>query len=167
MQRIEDELAERSIVASFADHESAVAAARALDDAGIASDHVGVTAGNVRQAREAAGSFSAPGAIAGALVGVIVAVLFVFAGGETMRQNLVAIFLGAPALVIAFAAIGALVGRAKLFQRADYRMYERAVEHGESLVSVSGESDELRRAIEILRRRGARAIRGEETGEAL
>jgi hypothetical protein len=167
VRNVREELKEESIVASYRDHESAIAAARALDRAGVPPDHVGITAGNVRQAREAAGSFSATGAIAGALVGAAIAVIFVVAGGEPIRQNIVGIVLGAPALVIAFGAIGALVGRAKLFQRTEYRGYEREVERGEALVSVSGQAEELRRAAAVLRESGALAIRREETGEAL
>jgi hypothetical protein len=139
----------------------------ALDAAGIPPDHVGVVAENVRQAREAAGSFSPAGAIAGAVIGAVLAVIFVIAGGDTMRQNLVAVVLGAPALIFAFAGIGALVGRAKLFQSRRYESYESAVDRGEALVSVSGPRDELRRAREVLERRGALRIRHEETGEAL
>ncbi|SRR5947209_7699977 len=167
MRGIQEELKEQSIVASFRDHEQAVEAARALDAAGISPDHVGVTAENVRQAREAAGSFSAAGAVAGALIGALVAVVFVIGGGDVMRGNVVAILLGAPALILAFAGIGALAGRAKIFQRREYRLYEREVERGDALVSVSGRPEELGRAREILVRRGATAIRHEETGEAL
>jgi hypothetical protein len=167
MREVQEELKEDSLVASFPDHERAVAAARALDQAGIKPGHVGVTAENVRQAREAAGSFSAPGAIVGALVGALLAVAFVVAGGETMRANIVAVLLGAPALIFAFAGIGALTGRAKVFQARDYRGYEREVESGDALVSVSGPAEELARAREVLKRRGATTIRHEETGEAL
>jgi hypothetical protein len=167
VREMQEELKEESIVASFQEHEQAVEAARALDQAGISPDHVGVTAENVRQAREAAGSFSAAGAVAGAIVGALLAIVFVVAGGETMRGSLVAILLGAPALILAFAAIGAIVGRAKLFQRREYGLYEREVERGEALVSVSGRPEELGRAREILAKRGATAIRHEETGEAL
>ena len=55
MQDVKEELKEKSLVAAFSDHESAVLAATALDAAGIPPDHVGVVAENVRQAREAAG----------------------------------------------------------------------------------------------------------------
>ena len=164
---LKEELKEESIVASFRDHEQAVEAARALDQAGISPDHVGLTSENVRQAREAAGSFSPAGAVAGAIVGALIAIVVVVAGGDTMRGNLVAILLGAPALILAFAGIGALVGRAKIFQGRAYRLYEREVEHGDALVSVSGRPEELGRAREILNKRGATAIRHEETGEAL
>jgi hypothetical protein len=167
MKEVQEELKEESIVATFPDHERAVAAARALDDAGIPPDHVGVVAENVRQAREAAGSFSPLGAIVGALVGALLAVAFVVAGGETMRNNVVAIALGAPALIIAFGAIGALAGRAKLFQSKDYARYENEVASGDALVSVSGDTAELARAREVLKSRGAIKIRHEETGEAL
>jgi hypothetical protein len=167
MHDLEEELRQESLVAAFPDHQAAVSAATALDAAGIRPDHVGVVAGNVRQAREAAGSFSQAGAIGGALVGVLLAVVFVIAGGETMRQNLVAIVLGAPALILAFAAIGALVGRARLFQSRDYERYERAVDRGEALVTVSGPPELLARARPILEEHGALRFRREETGEAI
>jgi hypothetical protein len=167
MRRLTQELEEESLVAAFPDHETAVAAAAALDAAGIPPDHVGVVAGNVRQAREAAGSFSAAGAIGGALVGALVAVIFAIAGGETMRQDLVAIMLGAPALTFAFAGIGALVGRARLFKKGEYERFERAVERGEALVTVSGRPELLHRARRILEEHGARRFRREATGEAI
>jgi hypothetical protein len=164
---VKEELKEKSLVAAFRDHDAAVAAATALDSAGIPPDHVGVVAENVRQAREAAGSFSAAGAIAGAIIGALVAVAFVIAGGDAMRQNLVAIVLGAPALIFAFAGIGALVGRAKLFQSREYERYERAVDRGEALVTVSGSPELLERARRILEDHGALRFRREATGEAI
>jgi hypothetical protein len=167
MQDIKEELREESLVAAFPDHEAAVSAATALDAAGIPPDHVGVVAENVRQAREAAGSFSPAGAIAGALLGALIAVIFVIAGGDTMRQSLVAIMLGAPALILAFAAIGALAGRAKLFQSGEYERYERAVERGEALVTVSGPPELLTKARPILEEHGAVRFRREATGEAI
>jgi hypothetical protein len=167
VQEIKEELKEESLVAAFPDHETAIAAATALDGAGIPPDHVGVVAGNVRQAREAAGSFSAAGAIGGAIFGALLAVVFVVAGGETMRQNLIAIVIGAPALVFAFAAIGALVGRAKVFQGDRYESYELAVDRGEALVTVSGSPELLSRARPILEEHGALRFRREATGEAI
>ncbi|TMC47269.1 MAG: hypothetical protein E6J23_00310 [Chloroflexi bacterium] len=167
MRDLKEELKEKSLVAAFPDHETAVAAATALDAAGIPPDHVGVVADNVRQAREAAGSFSGAGAIAGAIVGAFVALTFVLVGGDAIRQSLVGIVIGAPALVFAFAAIGALVGRAKLFQSGEYESYERAIDRGEALVTVSGSPDLLERARRILEEHGAVRIRREETGEAI
>jgi hypothetical protein len=167
MQDIKEALKEESLVAAFPDHEAAVAAAAALDSAGIPPGRVGVVAENVRQAREAAGSFSPAGAVGGALVGAVLAVVFVIAGGETMRQNIVAVALGAPALIFAFAAIGALVGRAKLFQSREYERYERAVDRGEALVTVSGSPELLDRARRILEGHGALRFRREATGEAI
>jgi hypothetical protein len=167
MQEIKEELREKSLVAAFRDHESAVEAATALDAAGIPPDHVGVVAGNVRQAREAAGSFSPAGAIAGALFGALLAVVFAVIGGDAMRENLVAIVIGAPALIFAFAGIGALIGRAKLFQSREYERYERAMDRGEALVTVSGPPEMLERARDVLKRRGAIRFRREATGEAV
>ena len=167
MQEIKEELEEESLVAAFPDHEAAISAATALDAAGIPPDRVGVVADNVRQAREAAGSFSAAGAIGGALLGAVIAVIFVIAGGETMRQNFVAIVIGAPALIFAFAAIGALVGRARLFQSKEYGRFENAVERGEALVTVSGSPELLGKARRILEEHGAVRFRREATGEAI
>ena len=167
MQEIKEELQEESLVAAFPDREAAVAAATALDAAGIAPEHVGVVAENVRQAREAAGSFSAAGAIGGAVLGAVIAVIFVVAGGDAMRQNLVAIVLGAPALIFAFAAIGALAGRARLFQSDEYERFENAVDRGEALVTVSGPPELLSKARRILEERGALRFRREATGEAI
>jgi hypothetical protein len=167
MQDLEEAIKEESIVAAFPDHEAAVTAATALDAAGVPPDRVGVVAGNVRQAREAAGSFSPAGAIGGALLGSLIALTFVIAGGETMRQNPVAIVLGAPALVLAFGAIGALFGRARLFQSHDYERYEDAVDRGEALVTVSGPPEILSRARRILEEHGAVRFRREETGETI
>jgi len=167
VQEIKEELQEESLVAAFPDREAAVAAATALDAAGIPPEHVGVVAENVRQAREAAGSFSAAGAIAGAVVGAVIAVIFVVAGGDVMRQNLVAIVLGAPALIFAFAAIGALAGRARLFQSDEYGRFENAVDRGEALVTVSGPPELLSKARRILEEHGALRFRREATGEAI
>jgi hypothetical protein len=167
MQQLKDELKEESLVAAFLDKEAAVTAATALDAAGIPPDRVGVVADNVRQAREAAGSFSAVGAVVGAIVGGFVALVFVIAGGDVMRQNLVAIVLGAPTLVFAFAAIGALAGRARLFQRGEYERLERAVDRGEALVTVSGSPELLARARRILEEHGALRFRRERTGEGI
>jgi hypothetical protein len=167
MPSLQDEVKEESVVGAFPDHESAGAAVRRLERAGIPPDQVGVVVGNVRQAREAAGSFSSAGAVVGAILGALVAVAFVLLGGETMRQNVVAIFLGAPALIVAFAAIGALAGRARVFRRSEYAHFERDVEKGEILVSVSGEPSDLARARALLKDAGAIEIRREETGEAL
>ena len=167
MQDLKEELKEESLVAAFRDQQSAVQAATALDAAGIPPDHVGVVAENVRQAREAAGSFSAAGAIVGAIVGALLALVFVIVGGDEIRQNLVAIVIGAPILVFAFAAIGALAGRAKLFQSRKYVSYERAVERGEVLVTISGSPELLQRSRRILEQHGALRFRHEQTGEAI
>jgi hypothetical protein len=167
MQELKEELKEESLVAAFPSQEAAVSAVTALDAAGIPPGRVGVVAENVRQAREAAGSFSPAGAIVGAIVGALLAVVFVLVGGDTMRQNVVAIVIGAPALVFAFAAIGALAGRAKLLQSDKYESYERAVERGEALVTVSGSTELLDRARRVLEEHGALRIRREATGEAV
>src|SRR5207248_8336759 len=133
----------------------------------IRLDHDAVVSESVSQARESAGSFIAAGAIVGAIVGARLALVFVIVGGDAIRQNLVAIIIGAPILVFAFAAIGALAGRAKLFQSRNYERYESAVDRGEALVTVSGSPELLQRSRRILEEHGALRFRHEETGEAI
>ena len=70
-------------------------------------------------------------------------------------------------VVFAFAAIGALAGRAKLFQSRNYERYESAVDRGEALVTVSGSPELLQRSRRILEEHGALRFRHEETGEAI
>jgi len=70
-------------------------------------------------------------------------------------------------LILAFAAIGALVGRARLFQSDEYARFENAVDRGEALVTVSGRPELLAKARRILEEHGALRFRREATGEAI
>jgi len=79
----------------------------------------------------------------------------------------VAIVLGAPTLILAFAAIGALAGRARLFQSDEYERFENAVDRGEALVTISGPPELLSKARRILEEHGALRFRREATGEAI
>lgn len=156
---------ERNLVGVFRDEAAGQRAARPLDGAGFSPDHVGVVAGNVRQAREVEGSQSLAGVVIGAIVGAVLTAAFVVLGGEPMRQNAVAIALGAIIFIGAGAAIGALMGRAKLFRRAEYRSYEKSVESGGTLVTVRCAPDRVGRAREDLERSGASRVRDEDTPE--
>ena len=157
-----------TIVGAFSSGSAAAQAARKLERAGFAPDRVGIVAGNVRQAREMAGSYSPQGALGGALLGVVLAVAFVIVGGESVRQNPVAIVLGGTALVVAFAAIGWLAGRARLFKEDQYEEFEDHVEHGEVLLSVvCSTEDGAEQARVMLERAGATEIRVEKGSEAV
>jgi len=157
-----------TIVGAFSSGSAAAQAARKLERAGFAPDRVGIVAGNVRQAREMAGSYSPQGALGGALLGVVLAVAFVIVGGESVRQNPVAIVLGGSALVVAFAAIGWLAGRARLFKEDQYEEFEDHVEHGEVLLSVvCSTEDGAEQARVMLERAGATEIRVEKGSEAV
>jgi hypothetical protein len=156
-----------TIVGVFPTGRGARAAARMLERAGFPPDRIGIVAGNVRQAREVAGSYSREGALAGAVVGALLALAFMNVGGETVRLNALAFVFGAPVLVVGFAAIGWLAGRARVFKKDEYEELEEHVEHGEILVSVvcdTAEGVELARA--TLERAGATEIRVEPTDEA-
>ncbi len=156
---------ERNLVGVFADDAAAKRAAAALDGVGFPPDRVGLVSDNVRQAREVVGSQSLTGVIIGAVVGALLTAGIVVFGGEPMRVNGVAIALGAVIFIGAGAAIGALVGRAKLFGGAEFRIYEGAVSRGDTLVTVRCAPDQIGRAREILQRSGASTIREEDTPE--
>ena len=157
---------EITVVGVFGNEDAARAALPKMTKAGFAPDSVGVVSDNVRQAREVAGSFSPRGAVVGAAVGLVVAVVLgLIVRGQTLNDA--AAFPLAALLVIAGGAIGALAGRARAFQARDYGKYERAVDMGETLVSIRcepGRRDEARRALEDA---GASAVRVEDTAEAV
>ncbi len=154
-----------SVVGVFRDEDAARAAIHRLDAAGFPPDRVAVVAGNVRQAREAAGSYSLPGAFVGAVAGAMVVLLFIAIGGDVMVANGVALALGTFALVAAGALIGILAGRAELFKEREYERLESAVEHGDALVTISCDHEECVRATAALREMGALQVRDEDTAE--
>ena len=157
-----------TIVGAFSSGTAARDAARKLEGAGFAPDRIGIVAGNVRQAREMAGSYSPQGALAGAMLGALLAVAYVVFGGDSVRQNPVGIVLGGLALVVAFAAIGWLAGRARLFKQDEYEEFEEHVEQGEVLMSVVCSTENgAEQAKVMLERAGATGIRVEESAEAV
>ena len=157
-----------TIVGVFPHGTAASKAAVTLERAGFAPDRVGIVAGNVRQAREMAGSYSPQGALAGAMLGALVAVAFVIFGGESVRQNPIAIVLGGLALVVAFGAIGWLAGRARVFKQDEYEEFEDHAEQGEVLLSVvCSTQDGAEQARVMMERAGATEIRVEKGSEAV
>jgi hypothetical protein len=155
-----------TVVGVFDDPATARSATRALERSGFAADRVGIVEDNVRNAREVAGSYSPQGALAGAMLGALLTVAYVVFGGEVIQQNPIAIALGGVTLVIAFAAIGWLAGRARVFKKDEYEDFEDAVDAGDTLVSVVCESEDgPAQARAILERAGASAVRYEESGE--
>ena len=157
-----------TVVGAFANATAAQDAARKLERAGFAPDRIGIVAGNVRQAREMAGSYSPQGALAGAMLGALLAVAYVVFGGESVRQNPIGIVLGGMALVVAFAAIGWLAGRARLFKRDEYEEFEEHVEQGEVLMSVVCSTENgAEQAKVMLKRAGATDIKVEGSSEAV
>jgi len=157
-----------TIVGVFTSGTAASEAARKLERAGFAPDRIGIVAGNVRQAREMAGSYSPQGALAGALLGALLAVAFVVFGGESVQQNPVAIVLGGTALVVAFGAIGWLAGRARVFKQDQYEEFEDHAEHGDVLLSVVCSTENgAEQGRVMLERAGATEVRVEKSSEAV
>ncbi len=155
-----------TVVGVFPHDDAARAALRQLDDAGFPADRVGVVAGNVRRAREVAGSFSLRGAMIGAGIGALVGLGLGLASGMSVNSA-VATPLGMVMFAMIGAFIGALAGRAKGLKAHDYEKYERVVDMGDALVTIrcaEAQQDQARRALQTA---GATAVRVEETGETV
>lgn len=159
-----------TVVGLFRHDDAARTALRQMDAAGFPPDRVGIVAGNVRQAREVAGSVSPTAAVIGAVIGALVGLGFGLASnmlvnGAAATVAGVAIFAAMFAFIGAF--IGALAGRAKTLKRHDYEKYERAVDMGDALVTIrctSSQQDQARRALQTA---GATAVRVEDTIETV
>lgn len=159
---------ERTIVGVFDEETGARTAMQRLERAGMPPDRVGIVAGNVRQAREAAGAYSGQGALAGAMLGaLLVAVTLVF-GGAVVGRNPAAVVLAGVIVIIGLAFIGSLAGRARVFKREVYAALENDVAAGDVLVTVTCETpDAVDRTRALLERAGARDVRIEGTAEGL
>ena len=115
-----------------------------------------------------AGSYSPQGALAGAMLGALLAVAFMIFGGESVRQNPVASSSAAWRLLVAFTAIGWLAGRARVFKQDEYEEFEDHVEQGEVLLSVvCSTADGADQAQAILERAGATEVRVENSAESV
>lgn len=155
-----------TVVGVFRSDDAARAALRQMDEAGFAPDSVGIVAGNVRQAREVAGSFSPAAAVIGAVIGALVGLGFGLASSMSVNGP-AATVAGTLMFAIIGAFIGALVGRAKALRPHDYEKYERAVAMGDALVTIrcdAANQDQARRALQGA---GATAIRVEGTPETV
>jgi len=154
-----------TVVGLFRNDDAARTALRQMDAAGFPPDRVAIVAGNVRQAREVAGSFSPTAAVIGAVIGALVGLGFGLA--SNMSVNAAATVAGVAMLAVSGAFIGALAGRAKGLKPHDYEKYERAVEMGDALVTIrctSSQQDQARRALQTA---GATAVRVEDTPETV
>lgn len=155
-----------TVVGVFRNDDAAKTAVRQMDAADFPPDRVGVVAGNVRQAREVAGSFSTTAAAIGAVIGALVGLGFGLASGMSVN-GAAATVAGVMMFAIIGAFIGALAGRAKALKPYDYEKYERAVDMGAALVTIrcaSTQQDEARRALQTA---GATAVRVEGTAETV
>ena len=158
----------QTITGAFATEAAARSAVQRLERAGMPPDRIGFVSGNVRQAREVAGSYSPQGAMIGAILGVVVVVAFLVFGGEPIRQNAVSAALGAFAIIIGLTFIGWLGGRARLFKQDDAERLEDEVASGEVLVTVICDTlDGADQTRAILERSGASDVRLENSAESV
>ena len=158
----------QTIVGVFDTEVGAQTAVAALERAGMPPDRIGTVVGNIRQAREVAGSYSPQGALAGAMIGALVVAAFVVFGGETVRANPVSIALGGVAIIGGVALIGWLAGRARVFKKDEFDDVEDDVAEGDVLVSVvcdTPEGVDTTRA--MLERSGAREVKLKESAESV
>jgi len=159
-------VADVTVVGVFPHDDAARGALRQLDEAGFPADRVGVVAGNVRQAREVAGSFSPRAAMIGAVIGALVGLGLGVASGMSVN-NVVATPLGMLMLAIVGAFIGGLAGRGKALKSHEYEKYQRVVDKGDALVTIRCAAGEQERARTALTGAGATAVRVEGTAETV
>jgi len=158
----------QTLIGVFDTEAAARDAVSGLERAGMPPDRIGLVTGNIRQAREVAGSYSPQGALLGALIGVVLVVAFAVLGGESFRQNAAGIVLGGFVIIGGLAFIGWLAGRARLFKEDRYAHFEDESALGEILVSVVCDTpDGVDATRAILERAHAREIRLEESAESV
>lgn len=155
-----------TVVGVFRNDDAAKTALRQMDAAGFPPDRVGVIAGNVRQAREVAGSFSPAAAVVGAVIGALVGLGLGLASGMSVNGT-AATVAGMAMFAMIGAFIGALAGRAKALKAHDYEKYERAVDMGDALVTIRCASAQQDQARQALQTAGATAVRVEDTSETV
>jgi len=155
-----------TVVGLFRNDDAAKTALRQMDAAGFPPDRVGVVAGNVRQAREVAGSFSPAAAVVGAVIGALVGLGLGLASGMSVNGT-AATVAGVAMFAMIGAFIGALAGRAKALKAHDYEKYERAVDMGDALVTIRCASAQQDQARQALQTAGATAVRVEDTPETV
>lgn len=157
-----------TIVGVFAREQQARTAMRDLERAGMPPDRIGIVEGNVRQAREVAGSYSPQGALAGFMLGALLIVGYIVFGLEMIRINPIGIALGAFGVLIGFTVIGWLAGRARVFKQDEYAHFENEVAAGDTLLSVVCDTtDGASTTRDVLKRAGATEVRTEESAESV
>jgi len=160
----------QTVTGMFASETAARDAVKRLERAGMPPDRIGFVRGNVRQAREAAGSYSPQGALVGALVGIALVVGYVLFGGDQVAPNLgpVAIGVGGLAIVGGLALIGWLAGRARLFKSDEFAELEDDVASGDILVTVVCDTARgVEQTRSILESAGATDVAVEDSAEAV
>jgi hypothetical protein len=130
-----------------------------LDGAKVAPDHVSLIAGDAQLAAEVGGrSHAIVGALGGTALGVVLAVFFIFGPAGAGLVNPLGVFIGSIFVAGGLGFIGFVVGQALVVRASHQNEYERAVEEGGAVVSVSCRLDECDRARAVLRHAGATDI---------
>jgi hypothetical protein len=157
-----------TIVGVFDSEVAAQRAIAALERAGMPPDRIGIVVGNIRQAREVAGSYSPQGAVVGALVGLVLVAGYLVFGDDSVRANIAGVAMAGFAIIGGLAFIGWLAGRARVFKQDEYAEAEDEVAAGEILVSVVCDTpDGVDATRALLGRNGARKISVKESGESV
>ena len=158
----------QTLIGVFETEDAARSAVSMLERAGMPPDRIGLVTGNIRQAREVAGSYSPQGALVGAAIGVVLVLAYAVLGGEQFRENTAAILLGGLAIIGGLAFTGFLAGRARLFKEDRYAHFEDESALGEILVSVTCDTPEgVDSTRAILERANAREVRVEDSAESV
>jgi len=115
-----------------------------------------------------AGSYSPQGAIVGAVLGLLLVVVYAILGGDTVRSNIAGVVMAGFAIVGGLAFVGWLAGRARVFKEDEYAQAEDEIASGEVLVSVVCDTPDGADATRaLLERNGAREVRTRDSGESV
>lgn len=155
-----------TLVGVFRSADDAYKAVGDLDHARVAPDHVSLISGDAELAADVGGrSFSIAGAIGGVLLGIILAVIFVFGPFGPGLIDPVGTLIGTVFVAGGLGFIGFVVGQALVVRTPHERDYGRAVEEGGAIVAVSCRQDECDRARAVLSHDGAVDIVDDEATE--
>jgi hypothetical protein len=148
-----------TVVGIFHSSLHAYLAMRRLDSEGVPPRDVGLVSEDPELAGEVGShSYAILGALAGVVLGLVLAAVYVGFSGPNFRINPVGIAIGTAFVAGGMGFIGFVFGRALLRRASRWSDYEHVVRDGGAIVTVACVPGECERAKEVLAASGADEI---------